>query len=393
MNDKRKILSLLTAGAALFSCAFIFGACSGETEGKNEEKNAYTRCDVNGEENAEGKYIKFGSYPQTETIDGDMVSALNKAAGDLPTDENSANWTSYGYYIENDASKDFMWYIDVEYNDEKYRGVYFTNYRPYWTEFPSDEGFTYQYANGYRTYVVYWFKYEPIIWQILSEDEESGSAFVVSETVIDARHFYRETTSSASSRSAIERYDDEYYAGKGETTTKSVYANDYKFSDIRAWLNENFYLTAFNSSEQSIIRTTEVSNDLASTVDYDGMLEELTDSSRENSTDKVFLLSEYEITDPQYGFASYITHDEKRRKKPSDYAEAQGVYSYNEDFYNYQIENIDGCAIWALRSPYNGYSDDANYGLCIEYTGLAYYTNNVNNTASGVLPAMNVSLK
>ena len=42
-----------------------------------------------------------------------------------------------------------MWYIDVERNGEKYRGVYFTQYRPECTSFPSFYDCS-QYKNGYK---------------------------------------------------------------------------------------------------------------------------------------------------------------------------------------------------------------------------------------------------
>ena len=102
----------------------------------------------------EGNYIYFGEYPQTKVTDGSITNALRSAAGTLPTSSNSQAWTSYGYYINSSVSN-YMWYIDLTYSGEKYRGVYFTSYRPYWTDEISSAGNSYQDDNGYSTSTVY----------------------------------------------------------------------------------------------------------------------------------------------------------------------------------------------------------------------------------------------
>ncbi|MCF0113210.1 MAG: InlB B-repeat-containing protein, partial [Bacilli bacterium] len=102
----------------------------------------------------------FGSYPQTEVTDSGLIAALNSAAGTLPTAGNATvgNWTSYNYYIFSSVSH-FMWHADIEHADgNKYRGVYFTSYRPYYTTYSSSASNSYQDDNGYNTNTVYWFK-------------------------------------------------------------------------------------------------------------------------------------------------------------------------------------------------------------------------------------------
>ena len=59
-----------------------------------------------------------------------------------------------------------MWYIDLEYNGEKYRGVYFNSYRLNQTTITNVSpvsSYTYQDDAGYSLNTAYWFKYEPII--------------------------------------------------------------------------------------------------------------------------------------------------------------------------------------------------------------------------------------
>ncbi len=97
----------------------------------------------------EGNYIYFGTYPQTEVTDSTVKSTLTSMSGTLPTSSNSQAWTSYGYYINGSVSN-LMWYIDLNYNGEKYRGVYFTSYRPDTTTISSTSK-RYQDDNGYST--------------------------------------------------------------------------------------------------------------------------------------------------------------------------------------------------------------------------------------------------
>ena len=132
----------------------------------------------------DGYYMYFGTYPQTKVTDTTLSSSLNSLAGTLPTSSNSQKWTSYGYYISGSVT-DYMWYIDVEYSGAKYRGVYFTSYRPYWCTSSSSSSNGYQYTNGYYTSTVYWFKYEPIKWQIL--EEADGYATILADLALDSQ--------------------------------------------------------------------------------------------------------------------------------------------------------------------------------------------------------------
>ncbi len=226
--------------------------------------------------------LSFGSYPQTKVTDSGLISQLNNLAGTLPTSLNSGKWTSYKYYIENSNATDFMWYCDVSYNGEKYRGVYFDKYRPYWTD--SDSSYNNQKGNGYAKGKVYWFKYEPIKWRVL--EVRGKEAFVACDKLIDSQDYNH--------------------------TLDNNYAN----SSIRKWLNNEFYNAAFNEAEKAKILQSVVDNSLASTCD----------SSNKyvcaNTSDKIFLLSKKEATT-----ALYFKDNQARQKRPTDYALCQGAYS------------------------------------------------------------------
>jgi hypothetical protein len=62
----------------------------------------------------------------------------------------------------------------------------------------------------------------------------------------------------------------EYYDSKDNRTINgsTVYPNNYKESNIRIWLNNNFYNQVFSSTEQLSINTTTVDNGIASTGDF-----------------------------------------------------------------------------------------------------------------------------
>ena len=152
---------------------------------------------------------------------------------------------------------------------------------------------------------------------------------------------------------------------------KTVYANNYEYSDIRKWLNDDFYNKAFNKALQSYINTTFVDNSLASTKDSSNPY------TCNDTYDKVYLLSYKDITNSGYGFSS----SESREKQLTDYAKAMGCYMnigaayYNNGYY------------W-LRSPYIHYDRNARY------VNLDGFINNdwVKDSYVGVSAAITISL-
>ena len=209
----------------------------------------------------------------------------------------------------------------------------------------------YEYGSGYTfstgttvtSGTVYYFKVEPIRWRILSEDGES--AFILCDSII-----------------ANKEYDSS--------------SNNYKDSDIRAWLNDTFFKTAFTELQQQIILTTTVDNSVASTC-YS-----VNPYACEDTEDKIFLLSYKEVTNSAYGFSSSSsTYDTARRMSTSDYSRATGVWmSIDSGYY--------GNGDWWLRSPSN-YSIYARYvysGGCVGDGGTVY------STIFGVVPALRIRL-
>ena len=294
-----------------------------------------------------GDIIEFGSYPQSEVTDGELKAKLAELAG------STDGWTSYNYYIGG-AQGDYMKYTDVEYGRAKYRGVYFTQYRPYWTGGSSSTDRSYQDDNGYSTSTVYWFKYEPMKWQVLSFDKITGNAVVLSKDIIDSQQYY---------------YD---WLGTRTIDGKTVYPNNYEHSDIRAWLNGTFYDGAFTASEKNAIIATTLYNKAFNTScsQYDS----------NSTTDKVWLLSYDEAHNADYGFdAEHWSDSETRMAQGSEYALCQGLLK----------STSNGCANWRLRSAgcsaYNacGVGIDGSVGSSYRDVSYAFI---------GVRPALTINL-
>ena len=304
--------------------------------------------------------IYFGSYPQTEIKDETLIMELNKKAGTLPTESNTYNWSDYGYYINGEVES-YMYYIDIELDEGKYRGVYFTQYRPVCT---TTDGGSDQEDNGYNTNTTYWFKYEPIKWNILKI--ENNKVLIISDLILDSQDYY-----SHSSRNGATDY-------QGNKTADIVNANNYMYSHIRSWLNTTFYKTAFSTLEKEIIETTEVDNSASSTGDSSN------EYACSNTRDKMFLLSYKEAT-------TYYSSESERQAKGTDYAKSQGLWVIT-------ILSDSGNSCYRLRSPnyyldYDAgcvYHDDGAWGVSLVGSACNLY---VFDTANGIRPVCWINLK
>ena len=316
---------------------------------KSDLTKSWYECDCGARDN--GRFY-FGLYPQTEVADGETTTALVNIAGNPIT--STSGWTSYNYYVSG-IKTDCMCYKDVTYNGEIYRGVYIRNYRPYY--FNYNGGSTYQDENGYNTNSAYWFKYEPIEWTIVSED--NGYATIVCNMILDSQA-YQDTNIHSNS---------EHY-NNGVDTPSGIYANNYKYSTIRKWLNETFYQTAFNSLQQAIIQTIEVDNGVEST----GYINNL--YAGENTLDKVWLLSYEDVT-------THFTSYSERYRMTTDYAQSQGAHTCFGT-------NFDGNGYWWLRSPSSVDSDRAE-GINLDGF-VCSHDILISNTYYGVVPALQIRL-
>lgn len=214
----------------------------------------------------DGKTIAYGLYPQKNVNDSSLVSALDS----LETPE-SNDWYLYNgdYYAKVSATP-----------HKTAASLYFDNGTPI------SKGTT------------YWFKCEPILWNILSNN--NGDFFIISSDLLDAHCYYN----SMSTRTI----DD-----------KKIYPNNYEYSDIRTWLNNDFYCSAFALGDECI-QTTLVDN--SSSTLHSG-----SDTWVCNNTqDKVFLPSYQDYINSDYGFSPANTYDEAKYCKTTDWARARGAF-------------------------------------------------------------------
>lgn len=192
---------------------------------------------------------------------------------------------------------------------------------------------TYQ-GTDYKKKNSSFFKAEPIEWLVLSQSEDS--LFVVSKYILEYHIFNQE------------------YVGKNEL---GYYANNYAQSEIRTWLNGELLMAMFHDEEHvNLVKETEVDNSLASSSDKTNPY------LCENTTDKIFLLSNAEVY-------NYFKDEASRRAWKTHYA--------------YGGKDVEGSSIWRLRSPSPSYS---YVSCCVGGDGGVGGTNV--DFAEGVRPAL-----
>ncbi len=161
-----------------------------------------------------------------------------------------------------------------------------------------------------------WFAVEPIKWWVLERSGEE--CLLLSDVLLDAH-----------------RYNINY-----EGRMNGRYASNYANSEVRTWLNADFYGAAFALGDSySVIST--VDNSAATTESPSNPY------ACENTSDRVFLLSYEDYSNASYGFP----YSSSRQCSPTDYAVAKGAYK--------ESSNGNGC-YWT-RSPYSHISYFACY--------------------------------
>jgi len=292
----------------------------------------------------DGNTVYFGYYPQTLENDSTIISNLNSKAGTLPTSDDSQAWTSYGYY-ESGNKSNYMWYIDIDLNEDgfaDYRGVYMTKYRPNRYDQAATSGNSFIPGNGFTTETVYWFKYEVIAWTIIKTNDNKVT--MIANLILDSQPY--------NAKDQTNPLTFEHNGGIGS-------ANNYELSDIRAWLNDTFFNTAFSSAQKAIIKETTLDNSKSTTYNSQTPDDYLCD----DTTDNVFLLSYIEAKTSSFN----------KNAGHTKYCEIQGF--------------IPSINTWLLRSPYYNASDVSGVA-----SGNIDRTAKVSVTGIGVRPAITIEL-
>ena len=292
-----------------------------------------------------GNVYKFGDFPQS-------VSTLESEAA--YTEEPIYN----GWYLGNDG------YFYVKCKEDAYEATY---------KYSNNTTVAQSTANSEK-----YFKVEPIKWRVLTADYNgTGKKLLLAKNTLTAKV--------------------PYYGGTFNRTLKEkdICANNYKYSNIRAYLNgtKNQFVTdggtatandidwsgkgfidiAFTASAQSYITESSIDNSKESTTDAGNNLSMAANYYCDDTTDKIFLLSELEVTKTEYSFGTYNSFDENRTLIPTDYAKA-----------NYAFQR-SGRGYWWLRSPSDQTYNKARF---VDDFAYAKNDNNVNFGAIGVVPAL-----
>ncbi|MCQ2742260.1 MAG: DUF6273 domain-containing protein [Bacilli bacterium] len=208
--------------------------------------------------------VRYGLYPQKNVNDASIVAALSK----LTTPESNGWYLYEGYYYAKTIAA------------------------------PCDLGTKFDNGTEIVRGSEYWFRCEAIEWKVLRRNE-NGEYFVLSLALLDAHNFYR---------------DDNNRTIDGKT----IYPDNYEYSDIRAWLNEDFYESAFALGSSNVL-TTAVDNS-PSTTDTSS-----NPYTCETINDKAFLLSYKDYLEPGYGFSPRMRDWVTRFSAPTDWAKARNA--------------------------------------------------------------------
>ncbi|MCR5782846.1 MAG: DUF6273 domain-containing protein [Clostridia bacterium] len=300
-----------------------------------------------------GTLVTFGSYPQSLVTDSSLLASLNSQ---------SLEWN----YYEDDAhgeQENYMEYADITLSGNHYRAVRFSHYR-YGVSKDHDNAdeFIYQDDNGYNPGQVYWFKYEPLVWRVLDAD----SGLMMTEKIIDSQPFNNICYTNENEEERHLYSDKEY----------KHYANNWAYSSLRKWMNEDFYKTAFDV-ENACIRDASLTTAAIEDSKYDVG----------STTDKLFLLTKDDVINEAYGFSHNDTGgpESNRIARGTDYAKCQGLFVTSESAAYDKFASS-----WFLRNPYPFY-DDSDISS-VEISGNIWLSG-ADTSSVGIRPALYVDLK
>lgn len=300
--------------------------------------NICTNCGQ-GEILFDNGYVYFGNYPQKLITDSVILKKLNG-------NNQSFSWlTKDNFNGINVYGK--MYYVDIEYNRTKYRGVKLETCSPL------------QSYNGFVEETIYWFEYEKIKWRVLETNE--NSAFLISELILDAQIF------------------------QADNHNDFIDKNNWEYSMIRQWLNEEFYNIAFDELQKTYIKNTYLDNKNSGGIyrkSTTGLPVPTYDPNNEfalcqnNTYDKIFLLSSQDTYNSKYGF----TDDSSSFARTyTDYTKIQGLSTYDSDI---SVGN------WFLRSP----SFETGY-VALPCGEIGRWRGSPTNAIAGILPAVVIDLQ
>ena len=325
-----------------------------------------TGTDKNGTFGTDGDYVLFGDFPQ------DVVPEANVKTLGLET---SKTKVTRGY-MEFVVGSDGNYYV-------KCTEKAYLNYKYL------DNSDVKQGSKTSR-----WFKVMPIKWRVVDTAYKDANGNVVGKLLVAENIL----------TSNVPYFEDK--ENNRIIGTDTVYPNNYMHSQIRAYLNgltytgydttnstnvdktqwneKGFLQAAFDQTARDAINDTVVDNGEESTINYDtanGSLANAKTYVCDPTTDKIFFLSEYEVTKYSKSTETYRSNgrENSRIRVTTDFAKANYAYQ----------DNATDSGSWWLRSPF--YSNSMYTVRCVGKGGDAGHEGGVNNAYRGIVPALSIS--
>lgn len=272
------------------------------------DNNDVLRLDIKDFRLAKGNIVSFGTYPKSVVNDVNLIDKISAGIFN-------------GETVLNSKTKQMV------YEGQRYATL---------TENPFnkstfDDGRAL--SGGSRNY----YSVQPITWIVIFENDDYQ--ILLSERLIDAVKFNLNRVNHRTE------------------SNDSIPANNWEYSYIRRWLNNDFLYDAFTPDEQDMIMMCEIDNSPESGYYNQSIVND--------TKDKIFLISHKEIYKTNFGCA-----------KATDYAKAHGAYSSTSSSHTghgdwwtrsqgnieASVENVDrrGCV---MAPPFCNYVDDTAAGV------------------------------
>lgn len=266
--------------------------------------------------------LTYGMYPQSVVDDEDLISKLNELT--TPNEEGYYEFDGDFYFKKVAKPFDFSWVV----SSETYVAQDFDN------------------GEHIEKNSTYWFKVEPISWDILSND--NGVFSLISTKLLDSLHYNKSENPS----------------GPGG----SIKANNYENSSLRDWLNGKFFDKSFSLCGDEILE-----------IEVDNSVESTGASTNpyvcENTNDKVYAPSVKELR-------NLYKQDDTPWCITTDYSRTCGIY--------YDLKSTTlYCADYWTRSPFNNSESDAYRGKVTGYINAC----GVSVGSNAVRPCITIEVK
>ncbi len=308
--------------------------------------------------------------------------ALQPKSGDVETgvifEQNNIEYIYLGEYPRSLASKEALSSMSESADDGYYTSRFDGGKYVKLECKPYESGYAFADKTVVMSGEERYFKLEPIKWRVLSK---SGGVYtVIANELIDCRAFFSEQTD-------IQNYRQFFYGSEGVPDGTAL--NNYYYSEIRQWLNGEFYENCFSDHERTLIVRTTYRNDAQSA--YPSPF----GNNRfccKDTNDYISLPSYADATAESYGFRSYYGDtDPLRLCRPTDYALAKGVRvstQVNKAVLDEYGEAVVGTGSWWLRTPCYFETYEVNIVSSLGVVTLGYY---VGSDQLGVRPIMAVA--